>query len=102
MQNGLFMLKLNDGSVGTKSPENQLSVQVSPNPAHDLLNIKLQTSSLGVWSWKLSNAAGQICSTGKESATETSIQIAGIPKGLYFVEIRDADGKAAVRKVIVE
>jgi len=102
MQNGLFMLKLSDGSVGTKSPENQLSVQVSPNPAHDLLNIKLQTSSLGVWSWKLSNAAGQICSMGKESATETSIQIAGIPKGLYFVEIRDAEGKAAARKVIVE
>ncbi|MFN0037393.1 MAG: choice-of-anchor B family protein [Saprospiraceae bacterium] len=102
MQNGLFMLKLSDGSVGTKAPENELAVQVSPNPAHDLLNIRLQTTS-SAWSWRLSNSAGQMLLKGaEENAPETSLRIAGLPQGLYFLEIRDAQGKAAVRKVVVE
>ncbi len=103
MQNGLFMLKLSDGSVGTKSPESQLVVQIAPNPAHDLLNIRLQTPSIGEWWWRLCNTAGQMVSNGAvEAMTETSLHLAGLPKGLYFVEIRDAEGKAVVRKVVVE
>lgn len=104
MQNGLFMLKLSNNSVGTTAPESQLAVQISPNPAHDLLNIRLQSSFPGgIWSWKLCNIAGQISSKGEEDASEeASLQIAGLPQGLYFVEIRDAKGKSAVLKVVVE
>jgi len=102
MQNGLFMLKLNDNSVGTAAPESQLTVQISPNPAHDFLNIRLKSSSPGTWSWKLCTTAGQICSQGAETASEASLQLAGLPHGLYFVEIRTADGKSAVQKVVVE
>ncbi len=103
MQNGLFMLKLSDGSVDTKNPENQLAVQISPNPAHDLLNIRLQTTTPDAWSWKLSNSAGQVISKARvEASTETALRFAGLPTGLYFIEIRDGQGKAAVRKVVVE
>lgn len=103
MQNGLFVLKLKDGPVGTQSPENELSVQVSPNPAYDFLNIRLQTPISSAWSWKLGNSAGQILSNGfVDNSTEATLRLAGLPQGLYFVEIRNTEGKAAVRKVVVE
>ncbi|MFN0215432.1 MAG: choice-of-anchor B family protein [Saprospiraceae bacterium] len=103
MQNGLFIVELNDGSVGTKSLDNQIGVQISPNPAHDILNIRLQTLAPGNWSWNLSNAAGQMMLKGAvEASAETLLHLAGLPRGLYFVEIRDAEGRQAVRKVIVE
>ena len=102
MQNGLFMLKLNLGSVDTKSPENQLEAQISPNPAHDLLNIRLQMVPAGAWYWKLSNSAGQMILNGTEEHTEASLRVAGLPQGLYFVEIRDAEGRTSLRKVVVE
>ncbi|MDO8368021.1 MAG: choice-of-anchor B family protein [Saprospiraceae bacterium] len=102
MQNGLYMLKLGTVSVGTNSPDSQLDIQISPNPAHDLLNIRLQTVSAGEWSWTLRNTAGQMVSNGMEALPETSLHLAGLVQGLYFVEIRDEEGKTAVRKVVVE
>lgn len=102
MQNGLYMLRLKDNSVGTKAPENQLAVQLSPNPAHELLNIRLQTATSNAWSWRLNNAAGQTIASGETTAMESSLNLTGIPQGLYFVEIRDAAGQSAVRKVVVQ
>ncbi len=102
MQNGLFMLKLSNGSVDTKTPGNPLAVQVSPNPTHDFLNIRLQTPTPGTWMWRIRNSAGQIISTGTAEEAETSLRLTGWPSGLYFVEIRDAEGRTALRKVVVE
>lgn len=103
MQNGLYVLKLSNASVGAQNPESQLGVQISPNPAQDALNIRLQNQGPSNWSWSLRNAAGQTISAGNEQlSTETSVQLSGLPQGLYFVEIRDSEGKSAVRKVVVE
>ena len=103
MQNGLYVLKLSNASVGAQNPESQLGVQISPNPAQDVLNIRLQNQGPSNWSWSLRNAAGQTISAGNEQlSTETSVQLSGLPQGLYFVEIRDSEGKSAVRKVVVE
>ena len=102
MQNGLFMLKL-DNMAGTHAPADQLAVQVAPNPAHEWLGIRLQTRDAGSWTWRLLNAAGQCVSQGAvERLNETTLPLAGMPQGLYFVEIRDNEGKSAVKKVVVE
>lgn len=103
MQNGLYVLKLSNTSVSTEQPEAQLGVQISPNPAQDVLNIRLLQQGSTDWTWSLRNAAGQTVLAGIENqATETSLQLGGMPKGLYFVEVRDTEGKSAVRKVVVE
>ncbi len=103
MQNGLYVLKLSNTSVDTKNPESQLGVQISPNPAQDVLTIRLYNQEPTDWSWNLRNAAGQTISSGNEQlSTETSLQLGALPQGLYFVEIRDSEGKSAVRKVVVE
>jgi choice-of-anchor B domain-containing protein len=104
MQNGLFMLKLKNNSVGTQAPENQLNVTIYPNPAHDLLNLQLQSKDAGAWSWKLSNISGQLISSGHqpEGSAQAFLQLSGMAPGLYFVEIRDDQGKRVTRKVVVE
>jgi choice-of-anchor B domain-containing protein len=104
MQNGLFMLRLKNNAVGTQSPEAQLNVLISPNPAHDQLNIQLQTKEAGDWSWSLNNVSGQMISTGRqpEGATQVSVQLSGLAPGLYFVEIREGQGKKVTRKVVVD
>lgn len=102
MQNGLFMLKLSGGSVGTKTPENLSVAQIFPNPAHDLLQIRLQMQEPGAWSWAFFNPAGQLIAKGATETSEASLPLAGLPRGLYFVEIRDAGGRTSMRKVVVE
>ncbi len=104
MQNGLFMVKLKNNAVGTQTPEDQLSVQISPNPAHDQLNIRLQTSAAGAWSWKLCNLAGQMISNGNqlEGSLETTLLLTGVPQGVYFLKIDNTEGKKVIRKVVVE
>lgn len=102
MQNGLFMLKLSNSSVNTGAPEYQINVQVSPNPAHDLLNIQFDTPATGQWSWKLLSTAGQLISKGQQTSSSASVALTGLPQGLYFIAFRDANGSLAVRKVVVE
>jgi hypothetical protein len=98
------MVRLKDNAVGTQSPENALSVLISPNPAHDQLNLQLQTKDAGAWSWSLSNVSGQMISRGRqpEGSVQASLQLSGMAPGLYFVEIRDDQGKRVTRKVVVE
>ena len=103
MQNGLFMLKLGSSSVGTSSPEKELAVEITPNPAHDRLNIRLQeTDASGEWSWKLHDLAGKVIISGSERASATTLTTTGLPQGLYFVEIRNAEGRSTLQKVVIE
>jgi len=103
MQNGLFMLKLSNNTIKTQSPKTEIAVQITPNPAHDWLYIRLQTAPGTSWTWRFVSIAGQVVAQGTaEQVTETTIQVGEIPRGLYFLEIRDETGKAAIRKVILD
>ena len=102
MQNGLFMLKLTSSPVATQTPDNQLEVRIMPNPAHELLTIRLGQAN-GQWSWKLRSVAGQQLLQGQESnSTEAVLPLTGLPQGLYFVEIQSENGQWAIKKVVVE
>lgn len=103
MQNGLFMLKLNDNTVRTSTPAQALDVQISPNPAHETLNIKWVNPKAETWSWSMLNASGQQVAVGQQETTdETTVKLGALPKGFYWVEIRDASGLIGVRKVAVQ
>lgn len=101
MQNGLFVLKFSPTAVDANAPEKQLSVQVSPNPAQEVLNIRLQSEVSGSWNWSMRNTAGQVLSNGTEQAPAVTLRTAGLPRGLYFMTIQDAAGKTALRKVVL-
>lgn len=103
MQNGLFMLELRNNTVRVQDPAQPLAVDIFPSPASSQLHVRMQSLKADDWSWTLRNTAGQLVVAGSvEAASETTIQLPSLPKGLYFMEIRDAAALATVRKVVVE
>jgi choice-of-anchor B domain-containing protein len=103
MQNGLYMLKLSPVTSGIASPEKQLEVAVSPNPASGEFRIRWKGEAPNHWQWVLRAPAGGLVSSGQGvAAQETTVSLAGQAAGLYFLEIRDDAGRVSVRKVVVE
>lgn len=102
MQNGLYMVSLK-AAVKTQEPRQELPVQIQPNPVKDQMLISLNPGAKdSSWQWTLCNSSGQMLLSGQENTPQAHIQLQNLPVGLYFVHIRDEEGKAAVKKVIVE
>lgn len=101
MQNGLQLLKL-DLPVGAHTPEPDLQAQVFPNPASDVLTIRLQNSVLD-WSYRLLSPSGQIIKTEQVfGSSQRSLSVKNLPPGLYFLEIQANKGEKTIRKIVLE
>lgn len=101
MQNGLQLLKLTY-VVGTTSPDRDLPVTVSPNPATDRLHISVGDYS-GNWSYRLFNPVGENVIFGKTTGqSQAELQLNGLPAGFYFIEIQADNGAKSLRKIVVE
>lgn len=101
MQNGLQLLKLNLPQVDTKNPAFDLNATVFPNPATDAFTLLLPDATAG-WSYRLINAVGQVVLSGQaQNETKRMVSVQHCAAGLYFIEIRTAEGKTALRKVVV-
>lgn len=61
---------------------------IYPNPASDLINLKLSTESLNSH-YRIGNTLGQIMTTGKIESEVTSINVEDFPKGTYFFILDD-------------
>ncbi len=74
-------------------------ITVFPNPAKERLNIKL--SSAGQSSEVvISNLCGQVVIREQLKSLNTSIDIAMLPKGIYFVNLLNGDKKETVKVMI--
>ncbi len=102
MQNGLSILKL-DKSVGTAVPSDELPVQVSPNPASDVLMVQIPGShSATSLYYRLLSPAGQVLANGASQGQPTlEISLTSVPAGLYFLHISSENGQATIRRVVV-
>lgn len=69
-----------------------------PNPADDFLQIPSNPNNPFV-SLRLTNLAGQVMIS--ESVSSNSIDVSGIPKGLYFLETIASDGSRYAAKLVV-
>ncbi|MEI6410853.1 MAG: choice-of-anchor B family protein [Bacteroidota bacterium] len=100
MQNGLQILKITT-PTSVKQPTVENAVTVSPNPAHETLNIKT-TLDATAWTYRILNVNGALVKSGTvEQRNEANVALAGIAAGMYVVEIRDAKGRYSVAKVAV-
>ena len=100
MQNGLFLLKL-DVPVGTHTP-NQLETTIFPNPVHSTLMVRLPENT-GTWSYQLFSPDGRlIAGKSKLEKNLADVVVAGLPTGLYFLQIRTEKGATTLQKVVVE
>ncbi len=90
-------------TVGTGSPESDTKgLRLSPNPANDLLSIRLDPDVSG--QFRLVDIAGktwaeQVKSVGME---QVDIKTREIPAGIYFLSFRSDKGKSMTQKVIIQ
>lgn len=74
-------------------------VAVAPNPAKDILHVYIYSAAINA-TVSLMDATGKIIRTVDTDQQHTTINIAGLSKGLYFVKVMDSY-KTTVLKVLV-
>lgn len=67
------------------------SVNIYPNPVNDMLNVKT-TNSQPIQSIQIINSVGQIVSTQKVQAKQTTVNLKGFNSGFYLIQIQTKDG----------
>lgn len=79
-----------------------LDFSVSPNPARDVVNVKLTENDLGDARYDLLNQQGQIVRSWSAATGENRrLDIAELPQGLYYLRAT-VGNRSGVRKVLVE
>jgi hypothetical protein len=90
--------------AGITSNEFNYEFTVSPNPAKDMLTIKLNNNSNLPVSITVTNIAGQVIkstSLGNASNINSVINVADLPKGVYLISIKTGDSSQA-KKIIID
>ena len=83
-----------------EDPESEKGVQVWPNPAIDVLNIKTKEDFKVV---ELLNMTGQIEKKVEfKGEKEISISVVDSPRGLYLLRITPVSGERIISKVILK
>ena len=83
----LFVLKLgNNVSAVNEMPNNLDNLAIYPNPANESINVVVN-SKLVNSKYLIINALGQIISSGKLPTENTSINIDGLPTGIYLFQV---------------
>ncbi len=84
------------GTDGLK--ENEVGFSIYPNPSNGILFVQtLRATSLPDQTYRITNLMGQTLMMGQITDESQQINVANLPKGMYFIDI---DG--AVRKFVVE
>ena len=95
----------NSCTVTPTAIENGLgyAFEVYPNPFGNAAVIRLDRDDNSAYTLRIVNITGQVVMQ-KENLMENRVEIArgGLNAGLYFVEIQDAEGRTATKKVIVQ
>ena len=88
-------------SVGVKEISMNENVQISPNPTKDILNITLTTLSQNT-KIEIYNTVGALVITESLNNKTSSINIADLSNGLYFLKVLEGNKVVAVKKVVKE
>jgi hypothetical protein len=89
------------------STENQISLNVYPNPANDNIHVNYTVAETGNVSVKLYNIEGALVADLLNEKQERGPQTlsaklpVGLAKGMYFVKL-SVNNKEAVKKLMVE
>lgn len=78
--------------------ENTISASVYPNPASDVLNIKLNENAISV---SILGMDGKVISTESVNSNSVAVNVSNLVSGVYFYEVVAANG-ATVRNTFVK
>ncbi len=115
----IFILTVNDGyldsdpdtlriiatapSLGIESLKNGNEISVYPNPAKDYLIVELNTlQNVNDYSVSLLSSDGKIIMKKNISAEDILLNLSGVTKGIYFLQIISEKEIIETRKIIIE
>lgn len=82
-----------------------ISLTLFPNPNDGSFNITMDNEYIGEYQVNIMDSYGRVVWHGSfdkaESIFSQSIQIAGLSSGMYFLYVKDTDGRMGVRKMVV-
>ena len=86
--------------------ENELTYDLFPNPASDKVHIRFYQDNIGKANISLYNMLGQLSYSRdiyvEQGLSEFTIPVGDLPKGLYILNITNADGLTESVKIVVE
>jgi len=85
-------------AVGISESDLQNAISISPNPANDIINLKVNSSMLGS-TYRMIETTGRVILTGKIASENSEIDISNLSKGIYFLEIL-INGKRQTLKIV--
>ena len=74
----------------------ELPMGIYPNPTTGMVSV----SGVNLRQAEVYNALGQLVATATGNGSQITVDLNGLPAGLYFVNITDSDGRMCVRKVV--
>lgn len=90
----------------TTIPEDQLSMEVFPNPAAGSTQLNLQLESAMDLQWQLFNPLGQLIQTQNLALSagmhRQVLNLQNVPAGLYFLNIRNEKGQVRTTRLVVQ
>ena len=99
----LKTLALGDTTKAKAPPTPAPQARVYPNPAHDLLYIDAPADQRKPWTAQLFTAMGQAVTTKITGHTPFSMDLHGLPPGVYFLRLTSSAGvNVLINKVLIE
>jgi hypothetical protein len=96
---GAVMVRLTDDPILNVNEINEVSnFTVSPNPANDVINVKLNNADNAVIT--ISDLAGKVVSTSSSNGISTSISTANLNSGVYLVNVTIGNSTSTQKVVI--
>ncbi|GAA4507356.1 hypothetical protein GCM10023172_37840 [Hymenobacter ginsengisoli] len=68
-------------------------LRLAPNPAHDLLTLTTEHPA----AYTVRSVLGQVLLSGTVASGPATVPVAGLPAGVYFLELRTAEGRVVQR-----
>lgn len=85
-----------EGKSGVENIEtSKTTLQVTPNPARDYVEIITNSLVESVEAWSMSGA-----SVGKLTVTDNKVDVSSFASGMYILKVKTADGMEATSKLV--
>jgi uncharacterized protein (TIGR02145 family) len=99
-ESGFSCRCVKDASTMGMNETNSPSVSLAPNPAQESVTLQLPgTAAAGTFS--IFNAAGQLVQSGTLNQNSTTLSVAALPSGYYFITVNTGETEMRSRFVVI-
>ncbi|MBL7911678.1 MAG: T9SS type A sorting domain-containing protein [Bacteroidia bacterium] len=92
----IYVLKLNESTLGLKDNWNSNNINIYPNPFNNKLNVMFLRQVDGFYLTVL-NSLGQIIKIINKPDQEQTVDFSGLPNGVYYLKIKNSSEQQTIK-----